>query len=172
MHVRGVLRAGAPGTCPQAHKISLDKAAETLSSRPDYREGGSAGRRWLSSNRGGVVQVMATVDASLRKRSKCNHTATHLLQAALKQVLPNDVAQQGSAVNFNSLRFDFNLDRPMKVNQASLSARPRMTASCPGTPRLCDLRHHALAICGTPRLCDLRHHALASADTMGRTRKG
>jgi len=57
---------------------------------------------------------VATVDAGMRKRSKCNHTATHLLQAALKQVLPNDVAQQGSAVTFDSLRFDFNLDRPMK----------------------------------------------------------
>lgn len=61
------------------------------------------------------MQVEATVDAGMRKRSKCNHTATHLLQAALKQVLPNDVAQQGSAVTFDSLRFDFNLDRPMKV---------------------------------------------------------
>ena len=62
-----------------------------------------------------LLQVQAEVDSSMRKRSKCNHTATHLLQAALKKVLPNDVAQQGSAVTFDSLRFDFNLDRPMKV---------------------------------------------------------
>lgn len=60
-------------------------------------------------------QVSAEVDSSMRKRSKCNHTATHLLQAALKKVLPNDVAQQGSSVTFDNLRFDFNLDRPMKV---------------------------------------------------------
>ncbi len=62
-----------------------------------------------------VWQVSAEVDSSMRKRSKCNHTATHLLQAALKKVLPNNVAQQGSSVTFDSLRFDFNLDRPMKV---------------------------------------------------------
>ena len=70
-------------------------------------------------------QVVATVDAGMRKRARCNHTATHLLQAALKQVLPNDVAQQGSAVTFDSLRFDFNLDRPMEVG-----------ATC-FTPRIC-----------------------------------
>ena len=62
-------------------------------------------------------QVSATVNSNMRnERSKCNHTATHLLQAALKKVLPNDVAQQGSSVTFDSLRFDFNLDRPMKVH--------------------------------------------------------
>lgn len=61
------------------------------------------------------MQVMASVDAEMRKRARCNHTATHLLQAALKQVLPSDVAQQGSSVSFDGLRFDFNLDRPMKV---------------------------------------------------------
>ena len=55
------------------------------------------------------------MDPEMRRRARCNHTATHLLQAALKQVLPGDVAQQGSAVSFEGLRFDFNLDRPMQV---------------------------------------------------------
>ena len=61
------------------------------------------------------MQVKAAVQSELRRRAACNHTATHLLQAALKQVLPAEVAQQGSAVTFDGLRFDFNLDRPMKV---------------------------------------------------------
>lgn len=56
------------------------------------------------------------MDAVSRKRAKANHTATHLLQAALKKVLPDDIAQQGSSVTLDGLRFDFNLDRPMKVN--------------------------------------------------------
>lgn len=55
------------------------------------------------------------MDAPSRKRAKANHTATHLLQAALKKVLPTDIAQQGSSVTLEGLRFDFNLDRPMKV---------------------------------------------------------
>jgi len=71
------------------------------------------------------------VDAGMRKRSKCNHTATHLLQAALKQVLPNDVAQQGSAVTFDSLRFDFNLDRPMKVPPPPTPPHPTWSARGP-----------------------------------------
>lgn len=76
------------------------------------------------------AQMVAEVDGTMRKRSKCNHTATHLLQAALKQVLPNDVAQQGSSVTFDSLRFDFNLDRPMKVTLEILRRITMDVLSC------------------------------------------
>lgn len=61
------------------------------------------------------MQVAASVDSMSRRRARCNHTATHLLQSALKQVLPADIAQQGSSVTFDGLRFDFNLDRPVEV---------------------------------------------------------
>ena len=51
--------------------------------------------------------VVATVDASRRKNISIHHSVTHLMHAALQQVLGNHVAQKGSMVNDQQLRFDF-----------------------------------------------------------------
>lgn len=61
--------------------------------------------------------VSADVDAALRRRAQANHTATHLLQSALKQVLGADTAQQGSLVEFDRLRFDFNAPKALTPEQ-------------------------------------------------------
>ncbi|EGT0639143.1 alanine--tRNA ligase [Citrobacter werkmanii] len=58
--------------------------------------------------------VQADVDEARRARIRLNHSATHLMHAALRQVLGTQVAQKGSLVNDKVLRFDFSHTEAMK----------------------------------------------------------
>ncbi|SRR5579883_192492 len=57
--------------------------------------------------------VMAQIDQACRRRLQANHTATHLLQAALKRIVDDSISQAGSLVAYDRLRFDFNCPRPL-----------------------------------------------------------
>ena len=62
-------------------------------------------------------QVNAVIDASLRTRIKANHSATHLMHEALRQVLGEHVQQKGSLVDADKLRFDFSHAEAMTADQ-------------------------------------------------------
>ena len=61
--------------------------------------------------------VTAQVDRSCRRRAQANHTATHLLQAALKEVVDPGIGQAGSLVDFDRLRFDFHCPKAVNADQ-------------------------------------------------------
>ncbi len=59
--------------------------------------------------------VNALVDANVRRRAAANHSATHLLHAALRHVLGPHVKQKGSQVDAQRTRFDFAHDQPVSA---------------------------------------------------------
>jgi alanyl-tRNA synthetase len=64
--------------------------------------------------------VTAQIDRACRRRAQANHTATHLLQAALKNLIDDAISQAGSLVAFDRLRFDYNFSRgltPIELQQ-------------------------------------------------------
>ncbi|XP_076882088.1 alanine--tRNA ligase, chloroplastic/mitochondrial-like [Bidens hawaiensis] len=136
--IKGLLLSGKPVV-----EVSQGNEVEVLLDRtPFYAEsGGQIGDRGVLKVNGSVIEigdvqkslgnifvhkgvikegsaavgkeVEAAVDAKLRQRAKVHHTATHLLQAALKKVIGQETSQAGSLVAFERLRFDFNFHRQL-----------------------------------------------------------
>lgn len=69
-------------------------------------------------------KVTATVDATRRVAITANHSATHLLHSALREVLGDHVAQKGSLVSENILRFDFS--QPEAISKSQLEEIERI----------------------------------------------
>ncbi|MCZ0902782.1 alanine--tRNA ligase, partial [Microcoleus sp. HI-ES] len=64
-----------------------------------------------------VDSITAKIDNSGRRRIQANHTATHLLQSALRKIVDDSISQAGSLVSSERLRFDFNSPRAVTAEE-------------------------------------------------------
>ncbi|MGI9322756.1 MAG: DHHA1 domain-containing protein, partial [Pseudomonadales bacterium] len=99
--------AEAGGQAGDRGRLHSDKASLTVL---DTQKQGSAVLHRVRIETGEVrtgQALNAEVDADLRAATRLNHSATHLLHAALRQVLGEHVTQRGSLVDAEKLRFDF-----------------------------------------------------------------
>lgn len=103
---RGVL-VGAAGS---DLKVTIDSVSRN---RGVFVHSGTVERGCLAV----ADSVVARVDRLSRSRAQANHTATHLLQAALKQLVDPSIAQAGSLVDFERLRFDFHSPRAVSLEE-------------------------------------------------------
>ncbi|SFX72517.1 alanine--tRNA ligase [Marinospirillum alkaliphilum] len=87
-------------------------------------------------------QLTARVNNSVRTRTRANHSATHLLHAALRQVLGTGVQQKGSLVDSERLRFDFSHGEavsPVQLQEITRLVNEQIRANAAVTTELLDL---------------------------------
>lgn len=150
--------------------VEGDEALIVLNQTPFYAEsGGQIGDTGIFKNDTGIFEVQdtkksggafvhqgivtmgnlkvtqnveATVKADIRAATARNHSATHLLHAALRQILGEHVQQKGSLVASDVLRFDFANDQPVTFEQLQEIERlvnAEVIANTPVTTELLDI---------------------------------
>ncbi len=148
VQVLGLFKKGQPVESLEAG----DEGVLILDQTPFYAEsGGQVGDSGLIECTGGVFEVTDTqkqggqlflhkgrvvkgviaegmacevsVNAEIRKATERNHSATHLLHAALRSVLGEHVQQKGSQVNSERLRFDFSHFEPLTAEEIAAVER-------------------------------------------------
>jgi len=98
----------------------------------------------LSGSIGINDSVSAKVDSSRRKKIARNHSATHLLHAALRRVLGETVSQKGSLVDSDRLRFDFSHDEPlssMEINEIESMVNRKILGNTEVHSQVTDIDH-------------------------------
>ena len=97
--------------------------------------------------------VSAQVNVAARAASQFNHSATHLMHAALRQVLGNHVQQKGSLVDPGKTRFDFAHNKPMtagEIRKVETLVNEQVRANHPVTARI--MKHEAAIKAGAMAL--------------------
>lgn len=96
---------------------TLKNGAETLLVLNTFKENDSILHQVDKLPQDPLSEWMASVDSERRRKIRANHSATHLMHAALRQILGTHVEQRGSLVNENYLRFDFSHFQKMSAEE-------------------------------------------------------
>jgi alanyl-tRNA synthetase len=118
---------------------------------------------------GDVLQC--EVDGGVRQRTRLNHSATHLMHAALRRVLGEHVTQKGSLVDSQRLRFDFSHSQPVSADELAEIERQvnaQIRANTPVSTRLMSMEEAlaagAMALFGEKYGDEVRVLAMGEAD--------